>query len=189
RITDWRALDRVPVTEWLQRWIGRRAYDTLWRPLFHYKFYEYRDALSAAWLGTRIRRVALSRKNMFVERLGYLKGGSDTLLDAIEEKLRALGCRICLDAQITRVVSQDSTVKGVQGYGKFVPYDRVVSTIPLPYLTRLMPDGPADERRKIEAIRNIGVVCVCLKLRHPFSENFWTNINDPAIAIPGLVEY
>ncbi len=189
RITDWRALDRVPVTEWLQRWIGRRAYDTLWRPLFHYKFYEYRDALSAAWLGTRIRRVALSRKNMFVERLGYLKGGSDTLLDAIEEKLRALGCRICLDAQITRVVSQDSTVKGVQVYGKFVPYDRVVSTIPLPYLTRLMPDGPADERRKIEAIRNIGVVCVCLKLRHPFSENFWTNINDPAIAIPGLVEY
>ena len=37
--------------------------------------------------------------------------------------------------------------------------------------------------------RNVGVVCVLLKLKRPFSRNFWMNINDPRIEIPGLIEY
>lgn len=28
-----------------------------------------------------------------------------------------------------------------------------------------------------------------LKLKHPVSENFWMNISDPGIAIPGVIEY
>jgi protoporphyrinogen oxidase len=39
-IGDWRPYDSLSSTEWLQRWIGPRAYDVLWRSLFHYKFYE-----------------------------------------------------------------------------------------------------------------------------------------------------
>jgi protoporphyrinogen oxidase len=30
---------------------------------------------------------------------------------------------------------------------------------------------------------------VLLKLRRPFTRNFWMNINDPRIEIPGLIEY
>jgi len=33
------------------------------------------------------------------------------------------------------------------------------------------------------------VVCVLLKLKRPFSRNFWMNINDRRIEIPGLIEY
>ena len=33
------------------------------------------------------------------------------------------------------------------------------------------------------------MVCVLLKLKRPFSRNFWMNINDPRIEIPGLIEY
>ena len=40
--------------------VGERAYDVLWERLFHLKFYEYKDRLSAAWLGTRIKRIAQS---------------------------------------------------------------------------------------------------------------------------------
>jgi protoporphyrinogen oxidase len=56
-------------------------------------------------------------------------------------------------------------------------------------LSRLVPDLPAEEKAKIDAIRNVGVVCVLLKLRRPFTRNFWMNINDPRIEIPGLIEY
>ena len=77
RITDWRPYDRLTSTEWVQKWIGKPAYEVMWRSLFHYKFYEHEDSLSAAWLGTRIKRVALSRKSIFQERLGYLVGGSE----------------------------------------------------------------------------------------------------------------
>ena len=39
------------------------------------------------------------------------------------------------------------------------------------------------------SINNIGVVCVIAKINKPVSPNFWLNINDPEMDIPGLVEY
>ena len=42
----------------------------LWRRLFDYKFYDYADNLSAAWIWSRIRRIGRSRYNLFHEKLG-----------------------------------------------------------------------------------------------------------------------
>jgi protoporphyrinogen oxidase len=189
KISDWRALDKVGCTAWLKKWVGERAYEVLWRSLFELKFFEYKDSLSAAWLGTRIKRVGLSRKSVFQERLGYLEGGSDTLLDAIEARILAMGGRIHLKAAAEKVEIEGGALEGIRVGGELRPYDTVVSTIPLPYLVKLAPDLPQDERDKVAAIVNIGVVCAIFKLKHSVSPNFWTNINDPAIAIPGLIEY
>jgi protoporphyrinogen oxidase len=192
-ISDWTRYDGFSSKAWLERWIGPRAYDVLWRSLFHFKFYELQDQLSAAWLGTRIKRVALSRKNLFQEELGYLEGGSEVLLEALEKRLAALGVTIRLGAPIDEVVTTAADgrmrVSGVRQAGTVIPHDGVVSTIPLPYLTRVVPDLPAAERAKVAAIRNVGVVCVMIKLARPFTHNFWLNINDPRIEIPGLIEY
>jgi protoporphyrinogen oxidase len=192
-IEDWRPYDAISSTEWLKRSIGSHAYDVLWRSLFHFKFYELEDQLSAAWLGTRIKRVALSRRNLFQEELGYLEGGSESLLGAIAGRVCALGGGIRLKTTIEEVVSRNDRsspeVAGVRSNGQFIPLDQVVSTVPLPYLVRMVPGMPPGEKTKVEAIRNVGVVCVLLKLRRPFTPNFWMNINDPRIALPGLIEY
>jgi len=189
-ISDWRALDKVGCTAWLKKWVGERGYDVLWRSLFELKFFEYKDSLSAAWLGTRIKRVALSRSSIFKERLGYLEGGSDVILDAIDAKIRGMGGRIFLKSAAERIeIDAGGTLRGIRVNGELRPYDTVVSTIPLPYLVKLAPDLPAEERAKVAAIVNIGVVCAVFKLKHSITRNFWTNINDPGMAIPGLIEY
>jgi protoporphyrinogen oxidase len=193
-VSDWKPYDAFSSTKWIKDAIGERAYDVMWKSLFHYKFYELEDSLSAAWLGTRIKRVALSRKNLFQERMGYIEGGSEVLIDAIARRLRELGGRIELKSPVQEVVSgpegaQPARVTGLRVNGVEQPFDQVISTIPLPYLTRVVPGLPAEERRKVEAIRNVGVICVLLKLKKPFTRNFWMNINDPRIEIPGLIEY
>lgn len=188
-VSDWRALDKVPCTDWLKKWVGQRGYDVLWKSLFELKFFEYKDSLSAAWLGTRIKRVALSRKSIFQERLGYLEGGSDTLLDAIEARIRALGGRILLRSGAERIEIENGALRGIRVNGEMRPYRKVISTIPLPYLVKLAPELPREERDKIAAIVNIGIVCVVMKLTHPVTRNFWTNVNDPSMAIPGVIEY
>ena len=83
----------------------------------------------------------------------------------------------------------DRRVTGLRVGGEAHAFDQVISTIPLPYLVRVMPGLPEEEKAKVAAIRNVGVVCVLLKLRRPFTLNFWMNINDPRIEIPGLIEY
>jgi len=189
-ISDWRALDREACIPWLRKWVGDRGYDVLWRSLFELKFHEYQDRLSAAWLGTRIKRVALSRKSLSQERLGYIEGGSDVLLDAIEARIRGMGGRIFLKAGAEKIdIGPGEQVRGILVGGELRPYETVISTIPLPYLVRMAPELPLDERAKIAGILNIGVVCAVFKLAHPITRNFWTNINDPGIAIPGLIEY
>jgi protoporphyrinogen oxidase len=193
-ISDWKPYDAFSSTKWIKDAIGERAYDVMWKSLFHYKFYELQDSLSAAWLGTRIKRVALSRKNLFQERMGYIEGGSEVLIDAIARRVRELGGRIELKSPVQEVVSTSDAagparITGLRVKDVVQPFDQVISTIPLPYLTRVVPGLPAEERRKVEEIRNVGVVCVLLKLKRPFTRNFWMNINDRRIEIPGLIEY
>ena len=191
-ITDWRPYDKLTSTQWVQKWIGKPAYDVMWRSLFRYKFYEHEDSLSAAWLGTRIKRVALSRKSIFQERLGYLDGGSEVLLDAVARELVRLGGKIQLACSVDAVVTDGGDVRRVRGIrmgGEERAYDAVVSTVPLPHVPALVPDLPPAEKAKIDAVRNVGVVCVILKLKRSFTPNFWLNINDPRLQIPGLIEY
>ncbi|HVH35432.1 MAG TPA: NAD(P)/FAD-dependent oxidoreductase [Tahibacter sp.] len=188
-IKDWRALDRVGVTDWLKRNLGGRAYDVLWERLFHLKFYEYKDQLSAAWLGTRIKRVALSRRNLFQESLGYIEGGSETLLRKMQEFVLARGGRIHLSAPIERVNATAGKVESITVRGETIPFDGVVSTAPIQHVPRLVPDLPESFAARIRALHNIPVVCVILKLKQPLSENFWMNICDDGIEIPGVIEY
>ena len=186
---DWRPLDKVNAKEWVMRWVGPQAYEVMWQRLFEYKFHDFTDNLSAAWIWSRIRRLGRSRYNLFKEKLGYLENGSQTLLDAMVCHIEAGGGQIRLRSPVTKVHIRDGAIHAVESDGLLEAFDRVVSTIPLPFVPRLIPDLPASILDAYRSVNNIAVVCVIVKLATPLSENFWVNINDPDMDIPGLVEY
>lgn len=188
-IKDWRPFDRIRATEWIRRWVGERAYNVLWKSLFDLKLFEHSEEISAAWIGTRIKRVALSRRSLMQETMGYLEGGSATLLREMERFIVERGGRIHLKSGIDRVNVTDGRVRSIQVSGEEQPCQAVISTAPIQYVPRLVPDLPAAFAARINQIKNIPVACVILKLRQPLSENFWMNINDPSIEIPGVIEY
>ena len=188
-INNWESLDKEYAHVWLKKWIGSDAYKVLWEPLFYYKFYEYAESLSAAWIGTRIKRVALSRKSIFEEQLGYLEGGSETVLNSVADKFKSLNGKIRLSTPVQEVVNEGNKVTGLKTKDGFEAFDAVISTAPVQYVPRLVPALPLDEKKKIEDIQNVAVACVILKLKLKFTENFWTNINADGIEIPGLIEY
>jgi len=189
-VSDWSALDKIGALPWLKSWLGERAYKVLWERLFYLKFYELSDQLSAAWLGTRIKRVALSRRSLFHESLGYLEGGSSTLLEAMRVRIESLGGRIHLKSSVEEVTTDgNGKVRGVIVRGVEQPIDNVISTAPIQYVPKLVPDLPLEFAERVRAIKNIPVACVILKLKQPLSENFWMNICDESIEIPGVIEY
>ncbi len=186
---DWRPLDTVEATGWIRRWVGDEAWEVLWRRLFDFKFYDHADNLSAAWIWSRIRRIGRSRYNLFKEKLGYLDGGSDTLLQGMQAYIEANGGEIRLRAPVSQVIIELERVCGLQLGEQVENFDRVISTIPLPYVPRLMPGLPAEILQKFRAVKNIAVVCVIAKLAKRVTDKFWLNTNDPEMDIPGLVEY
>jgi protoporphyrinogen oxidase len=186
---NWKPLDHLEASAWIRRWVGAEAYEVLWRRLFDYKFYDHVGNLSAAWIWSRIRRIGRSRYSLFKEKLGYLEGGSKTLLDAMKSAIEVNGGKIYLKSAVNKVVIKEGQVIGVEVNGRMENFDKVISTIPLPYVPRVMPDLPSDVMNKFKALKNIAVVCVIVKLTKPLTENFWLNTNDPDMDIPGLVEY
>lgn len=186
---DWKPLDNVEAIGWIKRWVGKEAYEVLWRRLFDFKFYDYTDNLSAAWIWSRIRRIGRSRYSLFQEKLGYLEGGSETLLQAMRADIEQRGGKIHLKSPVSKVHMANGKVTGVEVNGQIETFDKVISTIPLPYVPRLMPDLPTDILNSFRSMKNIAVVCVIVKLRKALTGNFWLNTNDPEMDIPGLVEY
>lgn len=189
RRNDWRPLDEVNARDWVRNWVGSEAYEILWRRLFDYKFHHFTGNLSAAWIWSRIRRLGRSRYNLMREKLGYLEGGSDTLLQSLSGFIQDGGGELRLGCPVQRVVIDGEQLRGVEVAGEMEAFDKVVSTIPLPFVPRLMPDLPSAILDAYRSVNNIAVVCVIAKLDRPLSENFWVNINDPEMDIPGLVEY
>ena len=187
--SDWRVLDRVSAADWFRAWCGRRVYDKLWRPLFELKFYEYTESISAAWIWQRIKRLGNSRRSLFQEELGYIEGGSETLVEALVAAIERLGGKIHLATPARRFLIEDGRTLGVEAPdGRRFEADQVISTIAMPYVVPMLDEHPelADRYAKFE---NVGVVCVVHKLARSVSRNFWVNISDPEIGIPGFVEF
>jgi protoporphyrinogen oxidase len=186
---NWKPLDKVDAVSWIKRWVGPEAYEVLWRRLFEYKFYEYTSNLSAAWIWSRIRRLGRSRYNLFNEKLGYLEGGSSTLLQAIDSDIKRNGGEIRLSQPVKRVIIENGIAKGVETSEGIQEFDLVISTIPLPYVSKVMSDLPPPILNQFKSVKNIAVVCVIVKLKQSLTENFWLNTNDPDMDIPGIIEY
>jgi protoporphyrinogen oxidase len=183
------ALDQKRATAWLLQWLGERAYKILWDPLMSLKFYQLKDEVSAAWIAARVQRVAHSRESLFKEKLGYLEGGSDTLLFALEAAIRQRGGEICLSTPVEQVLVSDNSVTGLFVNGVERHFDSVISTIPLPYVAKIIPDLPKEDAQKLQALRNVGVVTVKLKLDQQLTPYFWLNLTDIQYGIPGIIEY
>ena len=186
---NWHSLDDIEASGWIKRWVGKEAYDILWKRLFDYKFYDYANNLSAAWIWSRIRRIGSSRYSIFREKLGYLDGGSETLLQEMKTYIEQNGGEFRLSCPVSKVKMSGLSVNGVIVNGHLEVFEKVVSTIPLTYVPKLMPDLPVELLNKFSSIKSIAVVCVIVKLKRPLTENFWLNINDSDMDIPGLVEY
>ncbi|ALO47191.1 NAD(P)/FAD-dependent oxidoreductase [Pseudohongiella spirulinae] len=190
RRKDWRPLDHLEAGDWIRRWVGEEAWRVLWRTLFEYKFYNFADNLSAAWIWSRIHRIGNSRYSLMREKLGYLDGGSETLLQALSSAITGAGGSIRLATPVRQVAAENNRIRGiVLPDNSLLPFDRIISTVPLPFVPRLVPDLPETTLQMYRALNNIAVVCVIAKLRKPLSDKFWLNINDPQMDIPGLVEY
>src|SRR5262249_8046142 len=142
------------------------------------------------WVWQRVKRLGKSRRSIFQEELGYIEGGSETLIDYLATAITRRGGTIRLNAPVRHIVVADGVVKGVEtGSGEFGSADNVISTVPLPWVAGLLRRDAPELAPRYEGFDNVGCVCVVHKLRRPVSVNFWVNISDPSISIPGFVEF
>jgi len=185
----WKDLDSIDAVKWLKKGGGQKSYEVLWERLFKLKFHHYTDNLSAAWIWARIRRMGQSRRSIFQESLGYIEDGSETLLNRLQQEIENNNGRILLNTAVSQVISdKNNKVTGVRVAEEEINYDQVISTIPLQYVPNLIPQLPDEHLTQYKQVENIGVVCLLFKLKKRVTNNFWLNISDVNLEIPGIIE-
>lgn len=182
-------LEHMNAKDWIIRSFGAKIYDLMWKRLLELKFFEYTTNISAAWIATRIKRIGNSRKSIMQESLGYIDGGSQTLVDALIENIEAMDGKIHLGSPVEKITSQNGNVCSLKINGELSNFDQVISTSPTPLISKMVPGLSESEKAAYDAIENIGCVCVLVKLKQAVTENFWLNINDQKIEIPGIIEF
>ncbi|WP_373563985.1 NAD(P)/FAD-dependent oxidoreductase [Tunturiibacter gelidoferens] len=185
----WDAIETEAAHTWITRWCGTEVFERLWKPLFALKFYQYADNVSAAWIWTRIKRIGRSRKSFMEEELGYIEGGSQTLVNALCSSIVKSGGKVRTRCGAQKVIVEDGQVKGVMTPEGFVRADAVICTVPTPLVTAMIPDLPEDWKARYESIVNMGICCLVFKLKRSVSPHFWVNISEPDISTPGIIEF
>jgi len=159
-------LDQVTARDFILESLGEKIYRSFFEPLLVSKFGENRDRVSAAWL---ISRVAIrSNRGLSGERLGYLRGGFQTLVNALESSIGKHSVVRLNDP--AGMLEKD--MHGWRVNGRL--YDTVVSTLP-PH--QLGVPG-------LEAVPRIpyqGAACMAIGLERDISDGiYWLNMKDPA---------
>lgn len=185
----WDSIENESARSWITRWCGQEVYDRLWKPLFRLKFFQYADNISAAWIWTRIKRIGRSRKSLMQEELGYIEGGSQTLVDTLSNAIRAHGGTIRLSSPALTIQEQGGRVTGVETPQGFVPADAVICTVPTPLVSGMVPALPEEWKAKYNAIHNTGICCLVFRLKRSITPHFWVNVSEPDIEIPGFIEF
>ncbi len=189
KTNNFASIEHKTARKWLEGGSGKEVYNTLWKRLMDLKFYELADSISASWIATRVRRIGNSRRSIFQEELGYIDGGSQTLVDALVSAYTEKGGRMHLGTAVNKVETENGRVTGVTVGSRFFEADAVISTVPTPLISKMIPDLPEASKAQYDAIRNIGVVCLIFRLKKSISKHFWINIVDDNIEIPGVIEF
>ncbi len=187
--TSWKRLENVQAEQWLVQQYGRRSYNLLYAPLLNLKFRAHASRVSAAWMWARFHRLGNSRNIVQQERLGYLEGGTQIYVAALEKAMRQQGVDLHTGATAERLLVEGGRVTGVQSNGEQLSFECVLSTTPVPRLLELVADVNCSYFGKLRTLDYIDVLVMVLLLRHSFSPYFWMNVSDRQIDLPGIIEY
>jgi protoporphyrinogen oxidase len=188
KIARWQQYENISCADWLTRWAGKGTTAALWMPLLNIKFGPYAKEVPLSWMVGRMRQRMNSRKNGD-ERLGYLQGSLQILLDALLEKLRGFGVELINAAPVEKINSSEGRVESISTAKGEIVGKQFLFTIPGIYLAQLLREKSPKTAAALNEIKYFGAICVVLELDRALSPIYWLNIADEGFPFGGVIEH
>src|SRR6185312_7678775 len=131
-VRDWRELEGMSASEWLQKKCGVEVYRKVWQPLLRGKFGPFADDVSAVWFWGKLMLRGASRSKSGDEMLAYYRGGFAALADAIAKDITNHGGEVRLNSPATALLVDRGEIVGVETPGAVLRGSKVIATVPLP---------------------------------------------------------
>ncbi|MGB3330262.1 MAG: NAD(P)/FAD-dependent oxidoreductase [Thermomicrobiales bacterium] len=191
RKKDWKPYESVTAHAWLQRALGKRAYDKTFGAQLRAKFGSYQDRVAMVWFWGKIWLRTTSRRSpLEQEKLGYFRGSFQTIVDALVEGCRKAGVDL-RTAGITSLQQGDGGAWTVTTEGGSEPetFDALVATVPSNIFQKMVPDLPETYQKKLGALEYEAAVVAVLELDRKLSDVYWLNVADRDLPFTGIIEH
>lgn len=169
-MADGTPLEKHTAHNWMQRYMGREAYDKFFKPLLIGKFGPLYQEVNMAWMWARIKARSL--------HLGIYSGGFQAFLETMSRKITEKGATIHLNAPVERITRADEGVT-LTVNGESHTFDRVLSTTS-PRLLLKLADGVADTAygKQVAELRSIGAVVAVYAMKQSLLTDgtYWLNL-------------
>jgi len=166
---NWQPMEQYTAEEWLIKYMGKTAYEALWRPMLIGKFGDlYRD-VTMAWFWARIHTRTV--------KLGTFEGGFQRFLDMFAERLQQIGATLCLNTPVQNIRREGSALK-VRAGEQTSDFDVVINTTSPSAMLKLAPDLSGAYADQLRSLKNMGAVVVVLALRYQLltDNTYWLNL-------------
>lgn len=163
-------------TDYIIKNNGVSTYENFFLPLLKGKFgVDYQD-ISATWLISRIK--LRSNRTFKGERLGYIIGGFQKLVDALANKIEKRGGEILKGIAVKEIVVENGIVKSIKTENEFIKTDKVICTS-----TSLTAKHVGTKNLSFQ-----GAFCTLFSLKKKISDIYWLNIGDN-LSFKALIEH
>ena len=178
----WKPLEKVTAKEFLTKYNGKKAWDTLWRPLFEKKFSHFADQIPASWFWARIKKRSST--------LGYPEGGFLKFAIRLDALIRQNKGRILYKTRVEKITKVDSKLEILTDKGRF-EFDKVICTLPYAPFVKITQGLPDDYLQKLLSFKGIGAVNLMLILKREFLKNgtYWLNVSEDNFPFLAVVEH
>ncbi len=162
---DWHNLEGTTATQWTQRWMGKRAYEVIMRPLLEGKFGPHAATVNMAWLWSRLKARSF--------KLGYYVGGFQGFVDALVAAVERQGGTIHLQSPVEHLEPVDKggwklvTASGSQ------PFDKVIVTGSPGLMTKLAPQLTRNYLGQLSKLKSLGAVVLVLALNRQLTNQLY----------------
>jgi protoporphyrinogen oxidase len=154
---NWKPMERFTAEAWLLRYMGREAYETLWKPALIAKFGKDYNQVNMAWLWARIYKRTPD--------LGTFEGGFQAFLELLADRIQSQGAEVHLNTPVQQINKLANGQFEIVLGDRHETFDAVIFTSAPQTLARLSSDLPADYGERLKSLKSIGAVIVILALK------------------------
>ena len=202
----------ITIKAWVEKVMGKQAWEHVWGPLLYGKFRDQADDISMSWLWAKLRnRRQVTGEEAKGELLVYPKDSFNSIFQRLAQLTEELGGgKVMIDRPAVKVArDSDGTFLVTPGAPdsfrvgldprEFAAaaeperYDAVIAALPSDIFEQLLDPALAaevgeDYLGKTRSIEYFWALCLLLETDRQLHPYYWTNIADTDLQFIGVIE-
>ncbi|MBT34201.1 MAG: FAD-dependent oxidoreductase [Thalassobius sp.] len=189
KFTSWKQYENISAYKWLSKWAGKSTTEALWKPMLDIKFGPYASEIPLSWMIGRMKQ-RLNSRDKGDEKLGYIRGSLQVLLDTLLKALLKLGVKLINNTSINEIEIVNNQVEFLKtDKGDTISGKSFLFTIPTNITAKMLTSSAPQLASFLQQTKYFGAVCVILEMKEKLSDIYWLNVAESGFPFGGIIEH